>query len=160
MDDLIAFLTARLDEDERFAWAATPGPWWHNPGKVWLDAAAFVAFDRSKGEEFVGYDGPSPFTGCIAATGPGDDPESMANAAHIARHDPARVLREVEAKRRMIGRHQPHSMGNCRVCEAPHWGTQVCNHCSGQAWPCPDLQDLALVYSDHPDYLEEYRSAI
>lgn len=75
---------------------------------------------------------------------------------HIVRHDPARVLREVEAKRRIIERHSPHSMGECRTCERPHWGVNICDHCE-RAAPCPDLRDLAAVYADHPDYLPEWR---
>lgn len=115
MDDLIAWLRAtwdararELDEDERVARAATQAPWWHNPGKVWLGAEAFEAYDRSKGEEFVGY-GESPFSGCIAATGPASHAQAMADAQHIARWDPKRVLREVatertdlDAKRQML----------------------------------------------------------
>jgi hypothetical protein len=101
MDDLIAFVRAQLDEDERAARAATAGPWWHNPGKAWLNAEAFEVYDRSKGEEFVGY-GESPLSGCVAATGPANHPQSMADAVHIARWDPARVLAEVEAKRRIV----------------------------------------------------------
>ncbi|MFJ6316060.1 DUF6221 family protein [Streptomyces californicus] len=76
---------------------------------------------------------------------------------HAARQDhPARTLREVEAKRRIIERHSPHSMGSCRTCERPHWGVQVCDHCE-RAAPCPDLRDLATVFADHPDYLPEWR---
>lgn len=74
---------------------------------------------------------------------------------HIEAHEPARVLREIEAKRRIVARHQPHVMGQCRVCEAPHWGVKVCNHCYGQAWPCPDVRDIATTYADRPGYREE-----
>lgn len=76
--------------------------------------------------------------------------------AHAARQDPARTLREVEAKRRVVARHTPHSMGGCRTCERPHWGVPVCDHCE-RAAPCPDLRDLAAVYADHPDYQEGWR---
>lgn len=34
MDDLVRWLGAQLDEDERIARAATPGPWRHHPGKM------------------------------------------------------------------------------------------------------------------------------
>lgn len=67
------------------------------------------------------------------------------------------VLREVEAKQRIVDRHSPHSMGSCRTCERPHWGVQVCDHCE-RAAPCPDLRDLAAVYADHPNYLPEWQA--
>ncbi|GGK32137.1 hypothetical protein GCM10011583_74870 [Streptomyces camponoticapitis] len=49
-------------------------------------------------------------------------------ALHVALHDPARVLREIEAKRRILARH------------------------ARDPWPCHDLRDLALPYADHPDF--------
>ena len=157
MNDLIEFLRARLDEDERVARAATPGPWRHNPGKQWLGPDAFEAYDLAKGEEFVGHGGPSPFTGCVAATGPASHPQSMADARHIALHDPARVLREVEAKRRILD-----------MWESP----EAAKHPGGVDGRDPDEQMrdvavadaidevvrlLALGYSDHPDYQESWR---
>lgn len=56
--------------------------------------------------------------------------------AHIARHDPARVLAECEAKRRIIG-----------LVDWPgeRLGIQ-------QA-----MRRLAAVYADHPDYRSEWR---
>ncbi|WP_454320781.1 DUF6221 family protein [Streptomyces phaeoluteigriseus] len=44
-----------------------------------------------------------------------------------ALHDPARVLREIEAKRRIPARH------------------------AHDPWPCHNLRDLASPYADHPD---------
>jgi hypothetical protein len=56
-------------------------------------------------------------------------------AAHIARHDPARVLAECEAKRRIVEMH---------AYQEEHF--------------TPDeLRALALPYADHPDYREEWR---
>ncbi|MFD8010836.1 DUF6221 family protein [Streptomyces sp. NPDC058955] len=49
-------------------------------------------------------------------------------ARHVALHDPARVLREIEAKRRILNRHRH------------------------DPWPHHDLHDLAAPYTDHPDY--------
>jgi hypothetical protein len=136
VDDLVTWLRAQLDEDERAARAATAGPWWHNPGKAWLSPEAFEAFDRTKGEEFVGY-GESPFSGCIATTGPASHAQSMADAEHIARHDPARVLAEVDAKRRILDGHAMET----------HW--------------CPMgdgiLRVLALPYADRPGYRNEWK---
>jgi hypothetical protein len=68
-----------------------------------------------------------------------------------ARSDPGRVLREVEAGRRILARHQPRSLGRWQVCgncrpvdpECPGDSTSV-------PWPCPDARDLAVRWSDHP----------
>ncbi|MFB8441151.1 DUF6221 family protein [Streptomyces niveus] len=60
-------------------------------------------------------------------------------ALHVALHDPARVLREVEAKRRVPARHVPwDNRDDCRY--------------DGETWPCDDLLDLASPYAGHPDY--------
>ncbi|RAN92647.1 hypothetical protein GAR05_06139 [Micromonospora saelicesensis] len=141
MDDLVTWLCAQLDEDERAAKAATSAPWWHNPGKVWLDPEAFEQFDRAKGEEFVGY-GESPLSGCVAATGPASHAQSMADAEHIARHDPARVLAEVDAKRRILDLMMP--------------GRPVYPGAYGQAYR-DVLRLLALPYADRPGYRDEWK---
>jgi len=73
MTDLTAFLNARLDEDEVAAKAAADGPW--KSSGPYVDA---------------------PGAGIILQARHTED------AAHAARHDPARALREVEAKRRLI----------------------------------------------------------
>lgn len=159
MDELVPWLRAQLDEDERIARAATPGPWWHNPGKQWLGPAAFERYDLRQGEEFVGYGGPHPFTGAVASTGPASNMQGMKDAAHIARHDPARVLREVEAKRQMI---EVAPM----AAEAVD-GEHGCCHRASEilAGECPAfppsqlrvLQLLALSYADRPGYRAEWR---
>ncbi|MFF2077175.1 DUF6221 family protein [Kitasatospora sp. NPDC058162] len=61
-----------------------------------------------------------------------------ATATHIARHDPARVLREVAAKRRILARHAPGPAGACRH--------------DRNRWPCADVRDLLPPYADHPDF--------
>jgi hypothetical protein len=147
---VVEFLRARLDEDEQAARGATPGPWSYNPGKMWLDGKAFETFDRSQGEEYVAHGGPSPFTGCVAATGPASHSQSMADAAFIARHDPARVLAEVEAKRRIV---EEHAMGTIYafVREGPYCTAD------DQVYPCRTLRLLALPHAAHPDYDEAWR---
>jgi len=98
MDDaMVAWLTAQLDADERAASAATPGPWAYDPTR---------GFRMPGGDplEFVSTGAGGSVRG-IAATGPADDPQSMADAGHIARHDPEHVLADVEAKRKIIKRY-------------------------------------------------------
>jgi len=70
-------------------------------------------------------------------------------ALHVALHDPARVLREIEAKRRVLARHalRP-ATGNP---ELPWDNRDDCQY-DGETWPCGDLLDLASPYGDHPDY--------
>lgn len=102
MNDLIAFLNARLDEDEAAARAAAEHPW-----------TRFGA-------------------------------QTAAQVDHIARHDPARVLREVEARRAIIRR--------CAVRM-----NEMDVHPNGLVSPRAVLArqaliDLAVIWNDHPDF--------
>jgi hypothetical protein len=75
--------------------------------------------------------------------------DGEAIAAHVAMHDPARVLREVEAKRAIMEQHPEGEDGWC--------GDQMAlTGCKWERWPCPTLRHLAAAYSDHPDYREEW----
>ncbi|MFF8412854.1 DUF6221 family protein [Streptomyces omiyaensis] len=151
MDALIAFLHARLDEDAAAAHAATPGPWWYTPGKQWLEGEAFERYDLSRGEEFVGYGGPHPFTGAVACTGPADDPRSMADAAHIARHDPARALLRTEARRRLL-----HAYENPETSpDLPASVNALTARLERQVLERV-LRLLAVEYNDHPAYRPEW----
>jgi hypothetical protein len=82
-EDLVAFLRARLDEDEQTARAAGGVDWLRPeyPGET-------VAIFDSTGEPVV-YDEGWPSEGQLT---------------HIAEHDPERVLAEVDAKRRTLVR--------------------------------------------------------
>ena len=92
VEALLAFLGARLDETEALAKAATPGPW-----KSWIEGR-----DHRAGDSFIQTAGDRDLT--LNFT-PGDYggkiPEWEADQDHIARHDPARVLREVAAMREL-----------------------------------------------------------
>lgn len=112
MDDLIAFIRARCDEDE--AAAKVPAGC---DGNRWT-AGKTAVLDK---------DG----TGAVAMwIMPGV-------ADHIARHDPARVLREVEAHRAMM---------------FLVWNRA--NQYDGIDGTVADtlLSQLAAIWSDHPDY--------
>lgn len=93
MDGLIAFLRARLDEDERAArTAAEPygKRWWWNTTWGLLkgdpdDSEAVSVF--SVGEDTI--------AAVWSEVGP-----------HMARHDPAFVVRDVEAKRRLLDEYE------------------------------------------------------
>jgi hypothetical protein len=117
MDELAAFLAARLAEDEA--------------------AAQALGADRWDAQEF------SPTDWAIRGAGMG--PRAVADtwkpetAAHIARHDPARVLREVAVLRSIVTSHH-YDRGRCDSCE----------------YDCP-VAALAAIWQDHPDYRDEWR---
>lgn len=140
MDDLVAFVEARLAEDEAAAEGVTAGPWRYNPDKMWnLPGQHF-------GEEFIAA-GPLDRPICVAATGDADDPQSMTDAAFIARHDPARVLREVEAKRRLLKEYR----------EAQAYYTANRSAPAGEVqglWTAVQL--LAAPFADHADFRTDW----
>lgn len=165
MTALVEFVEARLTDDERVALAATRNAWtvdrWTNDHGVEFTVVA-------------DYDMGAPAFAI----------KSGADAAHIARHDPARVLREVAAKRRILAEHKP----QLRTVEWPHdqtgdghgWTCPRCQNVENDAsdWhppiggagvfpkddfvtpyvlaPCLTLAVLASVWSDHPDYRSEW----
>lgn len=125
-DDLIAFLRARLDEDERLARAAADEV--EVVGGSW-DGAAHIMLARASYDD---------------------------TADHFARHDPARVLAEVDAKRQIV---DTRSAIRERL---SYWQSQ--EHETFEAMARADLHRLddvlsilATAYADHPDYREEWR---
>ncbi|MEV2277722.1 DUF6221 family protein [Nocardiopsis sp. NPDC049922] len=145
---IVDFLNARINEDEQAARAATPAPWSvHLQG----DAAVVspgVAMDREEGGV------------------------SAQDATHMVRHDPARVLREIEAKRGLIAS----ALAEKHVVVEDSWYTcpaateendgGECGNDDMADGPCECGRDarvdrlfrqLAAVYTDHPDYQEEWR---
>ena len=131
IDDLIAFIRARLDQDEQTARAATPGPWVavRDP---YPDSWSIV----STSGDVVGPD----YQGSAASR--------EEDAAHIARWDPARVLAEVDAKRRMVAR--------CVVwIRDAHAGGPRAVHLRIAADLM--LRDLAAPYEHHDGYQAAWR---
>jgi uncharacterized protein DUF6221 len=77
--------------------------------------------------------------------------DRKADARHVARHDPARVLREVAHKRRVLDRHQGyHSPAMCSWCSDSE---------KYAPWPCPDIADMVAIYGDQPGY-EQFASLL
>jgi hypothetical protein len=121
---LVEFLRARLDEDQRTAQAIPHrGPFRLRPGAdaIWVDSA-----DDTLTVALV----PIP---------------AEAMAGHIARHDPARVLADVAAKRAIAALHPDSG-----------WNSECQAGCI-EGWPCRTLLYLAAPYADHPDYDEAWR---
>jgi hypothetical protein len=81
--------------------------------------------------------------------------------------DPARTLREVEAKRLILEEHA-NDGGYCRRCMAEDRQENTLEEIRNDGpymitvhrpllYPCPTLRLLALSYADHEDYREEWR---
>lgn len=134
-NDLVSFLRDRLDEDEqvaRAAYAIDPAPWYED-----------VDYDDTYTNQRNHIDG----TGLVYAADNvalWDREQSQtlsmtaATSVHVARHDPARVLAEVDAKRRIVDRIWKYA--------GPHMFTAG-----------PDvLRLLALPYAHHPEYRPEW----
>jgi len=119
MTDLVEFIGARLEEDEAVARAASADDGGIDDG-VWV-------YDDEWGRVLT------------------DDSSLYSNhddIVHIARHDPARVLREVAAKRRLVEAADESSGLRDMVAELYVGGVI--------------LRALAAVYGDHPDYRAEW----
>lgn len=134
MDPMMAFLRARLAEEQSSAEAASPGPW-----RV-----------SAEGDEVLAVDGITVADG-FALSGR----QLRATTAHIARHDPARVLAEVEATRQTIVMYEAatdvvRNPPNLEARQAARVEQFVLTEV---------LRLRALAYTDHPDYDEAWRPA-
>lgn len=123
-DDLVAFLRARLDEDERMAREAYDlkhrGEWvWRNDSRTTVLDSDGIPIEPA--------------------------PPRVERGPHIARWHPARVLHEVEAKRRIV-EHSEHAAELAKIGPSARDG----------AWFLV-LRFLALPYAGHPDYRDEWR---
>lgn len=141
MDDLARWLGQQLDIDAAGVEAAT----WADDATTWH--AAPSPYDTwGKSERWYVED--SMEEGVITHV----DPKAAQDegvARHIAAWDPARVLREIDAKRMIVAAHERRPM--------PKGDSADCAHCWGAVWPCPTLRILASVYDDRPGFKEEWR---
>lgn len=103
--DVVAFIRARLDEDEAAARMAAKARY-----SLYGKVRALVDQDNASAEERL-----------------------------MALHDPARVLRQVEALRRVV---------------AMHYGEHDCAELKWRDPWCPTLRLLTSLWSDHPEYQE------
>lgn len=142
--DIVGFIKARLDDEERTALDCPPWPWRPN----------------AEGDEILAADG-IPVAEGFALSGR----QLRATVEHIARQDPARTLRRVAAYRAILFEHQRVIL--CKGGGADYHNTaRVCMSCGGSdaqyndgtpamraaAHPCRTLRHMATEWSDHPDY--------
>lgn len=140
--DLVAFLRARLNEDQRAAEAATPGPWIpRNLGRHDGSAIVVDTGNRTRGMPI----GP--------AIGVMEGPRGAADGVHTARHNPARVLAEVEAKRRQLDEYDQAFTQREELAGTPHSIEGAVRLLTALRF----VKLLALPHADHPDYREEWR---
>lgn len=145
MTDLVTFLRARLDIDEQVAREALAGEW--------RNASTSSHYEDAAGpSEAVFTALPDAGLTVVARTGARGDRAAMVNAEHIARHDPARVLAEVDAKRRIIARYTS-AVEDSAEDEDGYYDE---NRFEDARQLVPVLRLLALPYADHPDYRPEW----
>ena len=167
--DIVEFLRARLDEDEAVARAAvvTTGVWvgevnrddTDHPEEI-TEAVVQESVDGSM-DRFLAVTSFTRFRPLLSVgenvsdvsqwvSGPPEGPTGESQVTHIARHDPARVLREVEAKRRILY--------TCDTATRMWLHARTEEYADGVADPGDTiLRALASVYADHPDYDPEWR---
>lgn len=131
-DDLVEWLRAQFDDDERLAlaWPADQRSW-DEYGDRRLDYASGAGEEVSavnvKASAVLGWER-------IYVKRDG-----IGLSRHIVRHDPARVLCDIDARRQIVERY---------AWLREHGDT------GGMAWVLPLL---ALPYADRPGYREEWR---
>ena len=130
-DGLIAFLSARLDEAESTA-RATSRPAWRKWGvEPWYDGE-FLNDGRTERADLWGAAGAGLFTaqGALATV----------MADHIALHDPASTLRDIDADRKLIAAYE-----NVAEYSDPWIGLDLA------------VRIRAERFSDHPGYRPEWK---
>ena len=128
--DIATWLRQQLDEDERVALAVSEGP---RKPEVWEAKEWLGVPPRNWAVD-------CPF-GAVVVDG------SFRDAAfHIARHDPARVLRDVAAKRALLDLHR------WQCCARDVTGYTVIEWYDSRTDPCPTLRVMTAPYADRDGY--------
>lgn len=141
MDKLIAFVSARLDEDEAAAKAAVDS-------SMRAKCAQWIAYPDGNG--YVIGDAGGHFASCLIG--------GEGIARHVVRHDPARALREVEAKRAILAMYEERD--DYYLPKGVHDGRdpdeRQCDAAAKAAYR-DALEAIAAVWSDHADYRQEWK---
>ncbi|MDR3082117.1 MAG: DUF6221 family protein [Streptomyces sp.] len=127
-DDLVQFLRDRLDEDEKVARAA--------------DGDEIEASDPVRGAKFL------TLRGDHHDRHVGELPSALAD--HIARHDPARIIAEVEMKRSIVEKYE-RALDNSRAHpdDLASSGALLALH--------GVVHLLAAPHANHPQFRQEWR---
>lgn len=135
MDDLTRWLGERLDDDERIARAACKyaSPEWHLDEEfretvLWWPPEFHTPYEEDKHWRGQALDGQL--------------------APHIAEHDPARALREIDAKRQALAHYE-------RIRQHTRQGDEAYVLAEGAV--SKQIQIMATAYADRPGYREEWR---
>lgn len=123
LEELKAFLEARITEDEAVA------------KTVFGTDLAYATWAYEGNEVFAPREGERHSRTCLPAVDEGI-------GRHIARHDPARALAEVAAKRSLVELYGALSA---------QWAPNV-----DYGFASTTLRTLVAVYSSHPDYQKEW----
>jgi hypothetical protein len=143
--DIVAFLSGCLDEYQARAEAALahdPAPWTADAtdtgtaGQSRMAGGFGVVINASDGSL---WDCEGSSTLCMTAPA----------ARFVAANDPARVLADIAAKRRVLARHQPSSLGGCEGCG---WDDREGCYRYEDEPACPELRDAAAPFADRPGY--------
>jgi hypothetical protein len=135
IDEMITFVRLQLDEDEQKALAIDAKEWAEDSSwfKDMLDPLPSQRRERPGWLPMI----------------------TVEDVRHIARHDPARVLREVQAKRKVIELYEYAVAAWLLDRDKPNPPTV---HLGEKAMAEAVLQALALPYSGRPGYREEWRT--
>lgn len=151
-DELVAFLLARLDEDEAVARAADSTEW--TAATEVGDHANYGVVTAAAASTLQRLDDGS------LLTSPGDEVVAFCGrdvgelrARHVGRHDPARVLADVSAKRRIVRTVAPAVLA---------MDEQISREWDGALRSLDDTADfllrlLAVPYDTHPDFREAWK---
>ena len=139
------FISARLDAEEQQA-RSVPGPRWKR-GAILFDSGNVC-------EEYIAVDEPNRREVVLS------DVDGMV-IPFVVTWDPARVLAEVEAKRRILARHSA-APGGEALAMPPYCAAHAYRHRDGmvtypvQLDDCPELRDLAAIWGGHAEYRAEW----
>lgn len=151
MDELVEWYGQQLDEDERTARAAGGASWEELPVSGWVHTTPLPTSEWQ----------PPGYDHHVAAAPLAED------RAHIIRHDPARVLREIDAKRQMLAAYED-ARRKCAEIGNEHWGAAgpSGDPSAVERWKehdaiaealKPHLLNQAAAYADRPGYKESWR---
>jgi len=150
------FLEARIAEDEALARAATPGPWeWGAETSEWGDCGPNLETVAKLPPYSDGSIGPVETV--IGSWGHDANGITVADGdkAHIARHDPSRVLAECAAKRAIIKSYQSCVYAEAATDITKEFGVKLT--VSGMVKGLElAIKSLATTYRDHADYQEDW----